>query len=73
MFVSLVIYTKVYLFCKIHKYMAREIKKKGKKYFQCPVCSFYYKTNDLAQKCENFCKKHNSCSLEITKHAVEIK
>jgi len=23
-----------------------------------------------AEKCEEFCKKHHACSLEITKHAV---
>ena len=53
--------------------MVKEVIIKEKKYFQCPVCSFYYKTKDFAQKCENFCNKHNSCSLEITKHAVKIK
>ncbi|MBI2044948.1 hypothetical protein HYT23_02735 [Candidatus Pacearchaeota archaeon] len=53
--------------------MAKEIFYKGKKYFQCNICKFYYGTKKFAQKCEDFCKKHNSCSLEITKHAVEIK
>ncbi len=53
--------------------MVKEINYKGKNYFQCSICKFYYETKDLAQKCEDFCKKHNSCSLEITKHAVKIK
>lgn len=44
-----------------------------KKYVQCPVCKLYYKTKELAQKCENFCRTYKSCSLEITKHAVTVK
>ncbi|MBI2044257.1 hypothetical protein HYT24_02740 [Candidatus Pacearchaeota archaeon] len=52
--------------------MVKEINHKGKKYFQCGICGFYYNAEDLAQKCEDFCKKHNSCSLEITKHSVKL-
>ncbi|MBI2105824.1 hypothetical protein HYT56_03230 [Candidatus Woesearchaeota archaeon] len=52
--------------------MVKEIKKENKKYYQCEICKFYYKEKKWAEKCENFCKKHNSCSLEITRHAVEI-
>ncbi len=52
--------------------MVKEISQGDKEYFQCDICKFYYKTSDLAEKCENFCKKNNSCSLEITKHAVKI-
>jgi len=40
-------------------------------YFMCEECNMYYKTKELAQKCENFCNKYHSCSLEITKHAVQ--
>lgn len=53
--------------------MIEEKETNGKKYFKCPICGFYYKTRELAQECENFCSKYNSCSLEITKHAVKIK
>ena len=52
--------------------MAKEIEKQGKKYFQCEECGFLYKDKKWAQKCEAFCKKHNSCSLEITKHAINV-
>ncbi len=53
--------------------MVKQISHKKKKYFQCDICKFYYKTKALAQECENFCNKYNSCSLEITKHAVKLK
>ena len=46
--------------------------KKDKKYFVCEECGFLYKDKKWAQKCENFCKKHKSCSIEITKHSVKV-
>ena len=52
--------------------MLKEIIHDKEKYFQCSVYNFYYKTESLAKKCEDFCEKHNSCSLEITKHTVKI-
>ena len=53
-------------------FMVKEITKDGKKYFQCESCGFLYEDKELAQKCEDFCNKYHSCSLEITKHAVEL-
>lgn len=52
--------------------MVKEISHKGNKYFQCNLCKFYYKTKILAQECENFCNKYNSCNLEITKYAIHL-
>jgi len=44
----------------------------GKNYFKCSICGFFYKDEQLAQKCEDFCKAHKSCSLEITKYAIKV-
>lgn len=44
----------------------------GKTYYQCDICKFYYKTRELAQQCEDFCNKYKSCSIEITKQAVQL-
>ena len=52
--------------------MVKEIKKSGKIYFQCEICKFYYKDEKWAQKCEDFCSKYKSCSLEIKKHSVKF-
>ena len=41
------------------------------KLYQCKECKLYYKTKELAKKCEDFCNKYHACSLEITKHAVK--
>lgn len=40
-------------------------------YYYCEICKFKYETKELAFKCEGYCKKNNSCSLEIIKHAVQ--
>jgi len=51
--------------------MAKQEKYEGKNIFACEVCGFGYKEKEYAQKCEDFCKEHSGCSLEITKHAVK--
>jgi len=39
--------------------------------YACSICHFKYPTIKLAKQCEAYCKKHKSCSLEITKHAIK--
>lgn len=39
--------------------------------YMCPVCALHYPTREVAQSCEAWCTKHQSCNLEITKHAIE--
>lgn len=41
------------------------------KFYMCPICGLKYKEKKWAKKCEEWCKKHNSCNLEITKHAIK--
>lgn len=43
------------------------------KLYTCPECGLSYKEKEFAQKCEAWCKDHNSCNLEITKHSVNKK
>ncbi|MEM2918685.1 MAG: hypothetical protein QXY62_04220 [Candidatus Altiarchaeota archaeon] len=38
--------------------------------WQCEECKLFYKEKNFAKKCEEWCKKHNSCNLEIIKHAI---
>jgi len=52
--------------------MVREVKRKDKVFFACEECGFTYKERTWAEKCENFCAEHHACSLEITRHAVQI-
>ncbi|MBI5228402.1 hypothetical protein HY988_07460 [Candidatus Micrarchaeota archaeon] len=51
--------------------MVSKEKYEGKDIHLCVVCGFGYKEKEYAQKCEDFCKAHNSCSMEITVHAVK--
>jgi predicted ATP-dependent serine protease len=44
--------------------------KKERDLYMCEECGMKYKTSKLAKKCEDFCKKYKSCSLEIIKEAV---
>jgi len=45
----------------------------GKKLYQCEACGFHYTEKEQAEKCEAWCKEHNSCNLEITAQAEENK
>lgn len=39
--------------------------------FQCQECGLHYRTENMAKKCQAFCKANKACSLEIAKKAVE--
>ena len=42
-----------------------------KQLYQCPECGLHYTNEEIAKKCEAFCKEHMACSLEITQYSVE--
>jgi hypothetical protein len=44
-----------------------------KLYHTCEVCGLHYEEKLWARKCEDYCTKHNACSIEITSHAIELK
>jgi hypothetical protein len=52
--------------------MAEETNFKGKIVFKCLKCGWFYRDKELAEKCENWCRNHNSCNIEIAKHAIKI-
>jgi hypothetical protein len=45
--------------------------KKIKDKFQCNECKMIYNSKNLAEKCEDWCKKNKSCNLSIIKYAVK--
>lgn len=53
--------------------MVRTISKNDKNLYQCEACGFHYLDEGIAKKCEEWCKRTNSCNLEIIKDAVENK
>jgi hypothetical protein len=38
--------------------------------YVCDACGFGYEEPKSAVECEEYCKKHNACSLKITKKAI---
>lgn len=38
--------------------------------YQCEECGFKYRERDMAEKCQAWCKEHQSCNLDIIKYAV---
>lgn len=51
--------------------MVQEIQKNNETLYACQECGFKYRELEIAQKCEAWCKEHQSCNIEITKYAVE--
>lgn len=50
--------------------MVKEIKNGKNVLYVCERCRFIYKEEEWAEKCQNWCKKHNSCNIIITKHST---
>lgn len=50
--------------------MVKEKEINNKKYYQCNICKFYYKTKEQVEKCQAWCNKHHSCNIKITKFSV---
>lgn len=45
--------------------------KDNTKIYQCIECGLHYTDNQMAKECEDFCRDHNACSLDITKYSIE--
>jgi len=48
------------------------VRKMVKEIYICEVCNFAYKYKETAGKCEEWCRKNKSCSLEITKKSIGV-
>lgn len=53
--------------------MVKDMLKDEQKLYQCEACGFHYREKEWAEKCEQWCREHNSCNFEITAHAEENK
>jgi hypothetical protein len=51
------------------KSLVKTIKKNNNKLYLCEECGLAYLNEAWALKCEDYCKTHNACSIEITRHA----
>jgi hypothetical protein len=50
--------------------MIKKVEKKGKVLFICEECGLAYEQKEWAEKCQQWCKEHQSCNLEIIQHSV---
>ena len=50
--------------------MTKIIQKDNKELYQCEECGFQYTDKEWSEKCEVWCKEHQSCNIEITAHAI---
>lgn len=42
------------------------------KLYQCPECGLHYTDKPTMEKCQAWCSKNRSCSLDITKLSIEV-
>ena len=38
--------------------------------YQCSICKLKFADAELARQCEEWCRTHNSCNLEIGRQAI---
>jgi hypothetical protein len=50
--------------------MVKELKKEDRTIFLCDECGLGYADRETVEKCEEWCKKTNTCSIEITRKAI---
>lgn len=50
--------------------MVKEVKQNNRTVYVCEACGLAYEEKEWAEKCQQWCDRHNSCNLEITQHAV---
>lgn len=53
--------------------MVEKLNMEGKTLFFCDVCGSGYAEEEIAYKCQDWCSRKRSCSLEIVKHAIAWK
>jgi len=53
--------------------MVCQVHKNGERLYVCDVGGFAYKEGSWAEKCQDYCTRHGTCSLEITSHAVQTR
>ncbi len=50
--------------------MVKEVKKDGSILYICEECGVAYEQREWVEKCQTWCREHQSCNLEIIQHGV---
>jgi len=53
--------------------MVKILRENNKTLYQCEECRFRYEEQSWAEKCEAWCKEHQSCNIEIISHGIPPK
>lgn len=53
--------------------MVKTTQQENKERYLCEECGFRYKEKKWAEKCEAWCREHQSCNMEITAHGTPPK
>ena len=53
--------------------MVKIIDEKNKTLYQCEECGFRYEEQSWAEKCEAWCREHQSCNIEIITRGISPK
>ena len=43
------------------------------KFYYCEECGLAYSNEKKAHECEEWCKKHKTCNIDIIKHSLKMK
>ena len=50
--------------------MIKEVKRNNQTVYACEACAFAYEEREWAEKCQEWCQKHQSCNIEIMANAI---
>lgn len=53
--------------------MVKILNKNNQNLYKCEECGFDYKDKEWAEKCEDWCREHHTCNIEIIKQSEENK
>lgn len=51
--------------------MIKKVQENKDVVYICEICDLSYEDKEWAKKCENWCRKNDSCNLKITSHSLE--
>ncbi len=52
--------------------MVTKLQRGKKTLYVCDECRFAYTERKWAEQCEQWCREHHTCNLQITQHGVPL-
>jgi len=51
--------------------MIKTIQQNNTALYQCEECGLKYAEKEMAERCQAWCAEHQSCNLDIIRHAIK--